>query len=88
MQANLSNPSWQMRINMDVAWKEVYGSTHIDAAKYDPETKKLSIRFIGGSEYSYLGVPPEVWAEFQSSTSKGRFVGVKLRREYEAVKEA
>ena len=73
---------------MPVTLKEVYGSTHIDAAGYDPETKTLTVRFMGGEQYSYHGVPENVWREFESSTSKGRMVGIVLRRGYECTKDS
>lgn len=68
-------------------WMEVYGSTHIDAASYDEDTKKLSVRFVGGDVYTYFDVPAEVWVQLQSAVSKGRFVNVVLRRAYRYERE-
>ena len=41
-------------------------SSNIYGFRYDPNTKKLLVRFQGGSVYGYDGVPPQVYKMFSS----------------------
>lgn len=59
-------------------------SSQVAGFGYDAETQTLAVQFPGrgatpGSVYHYGAVPPEVFAEFQSSESKGKFFGSKIR---------
>ena len=48
-------------------------SNAIHQVDYDAERGKLSIRFISGAQYVYVGVPGEVHRAFVEAASKGRF---------------
>ena len=61
-------------------WQQVMGSSNVAAIAYDADNKECYVRFHGGSVYIYEGVGPGIWEELQHSQSKGRFVGIQLRR--------
>ena len=61
-------------------WQQVMGSSNVAAIAYDEEKLECHVRFHGGSVYIYENVGPGIWEEFQHSQSKGRFVGIHLRR--------
>lgn len=44
------------------------------SAGYDEENYILTIQFRDGSLWNYYDVPPEMWNEFNSAESKGRFL--------------
>lgn len=68
-------------------WIDTPESSHVEAIKYEPDTQDLFVRFSDdGSEYQYKDVPQQVWEELQASGSKGRFVGIVLRRRYQYVR--
>jgi hypothetical protein len=61
-------------------WQQVMGSSNIAAIGYDEEKKECYVRFNSGAIYVYEDVGPGIWEELQHSQSKGRFVGIQLRR--------
>jgi hypothetical protein len=68
-------------------WIQTPESSHVEAIRYEPETQDVYVRFQDDqSVYRYMGVPASVWDEFVSSGSKGRFVGIVLRRRFRYVK--
>ncbi|WP_157407309.1 KTSC domain-containing protein [Actinomadura atramentaria] len=44
------------------------------AAGYDEETETLRVRFRDGTPWEYYGVSEQVWNEFRSTNSPGRFI--------------
>ncbi len=50
-------------------------STRITEMGYDSDNAVVYVRFTDGVGWSYMNVPPEVWEQFVSSPSKGRFIG-------------
>lgn len=49
-------------------------SSQLEAIGYDPETKKLHIKFkAGGATYEYDGMTPEEFEKFNSAPSKGSY---------------
>jgi hypothetical protein len=50
-------------------------SSNIYGFKYDPKSKKLLVRFQGGSVYGYNGVPPGVFRVFQNGAVPARTDG-------------
>ena len=48
-------------------------STAISDIRYEDERQKLFVRFEGGDEYVYVGVPGEVHRSFVAADSRGRF---------------
>lgn len=49
-------------------------STTIDAVGYEPESRRLHIRFKTGGHYSYENVPGDFHALIHSAKSAGKFV--------------
>ena len=49
---------------------------------YRPANLVLSVRFVDGDWYSYLGVPPYVHAAFIAAESHGRFFRSNIRDRY------
>lgn len=54
-------------------------STAISDIRYEDERQKLFVRFEGGDEYVYVGVPGEVHRSFVAADSKGRFFVSEIR---------
>jgi hypothetical protein len=53
--------------------RENLESSLLKSAGYDAATKILEIEFLRGGIYQYFDAPEEVYADFQSAESKGRF---------------
>lgn len=49
-------------------------SSNVAEALYDREREKLSIRFVNGRVYHYVGVPPSMAEGFDRAPSKGVWV--------------
>jgi lysyl-tRNA synthetase class 2 len=54
----------------------------IRGIRYDPERRRLVVRFTDGDEYAYVGVPGEVHRSFAHADSKGRFFAREIRDRY------
>lgn len=54
-------------------------STAISDIRYEDERRKLFVRFEGGQEYVYVGVPGEVHRSFLEADSRGRFFSDQIR---------
>ncbi len=52
------------------------------SAGYDKDTQELMITFANGQEYSFTGVPPDVWEGLQKSGSPGRYYNTRIRGVY------
>jgi hypothetical protein len=59
----------------------VYSSA-ISAIGYDPETRRMKVRFITGVTYDFCRVPPDVVDRFMKSPSKGGFYNSHIRDRY------
>ena len=57
-------------------------STAIREIDYDAERAKLTVRFVSGEHYVYVGVPGEVCRAFVDADSKGRFFQDEIRDRY------
>jgi hypothetical protein len=55
-------------------------STVIEAISYDAETMALNVRLHSGAEYQYLSVPPDVYEEFLSAGSVGRYFDMAIKK--------
>ncbi|MBN9074151.1 MAG: KTSC domain-containing protein [Rhizobiales bacterium] len=55
-------------------------STVIEKSAYDPATRTMSVWFrASGRRYDYEDVPPETYAAYRSSFSKGRYFNSFIR---------
>jgi hypothetical protein len=57
-------------------------STAIDRIRYKENHGKLFVRFRGGGEYVYVGVPGEVHRSFVEAESKGGYFVSEIRDRY------
>lgn len=64
----------------------VEDSTNVREIVYDPNAEALEVMFRSGSRYAYKGVPSDVHAAFQASTSKGSFFAQVIRNRYPATR--
>jgi hypothetical protein len=53
--------------------RQAIESKMLKSIGYDPATQTLEVEFNKGDVYQYLNVPPETFAKFTASDSKGRF---------------
>lgn len=67
-------------------WTHI-NSTHIDAAMYDPEQQKLSIRFKRGHVYHYTGVPQDIADALAIATSPGAYFAENIQEQYPTSRE-
>jgi len=66
---------------MDSNWVPVYGSSNVEAIRYDETSRECQVKFVkGGDVYTYFDVSPEEWNALLNAGSKGRFVQIVFRR--------
>ncbi len=58
-------------------------STNIAQIGYDTATQELRVRFNSGTEYIYQNVPGPVFADFLDADSKGKFLNLNIKGQYE-----
>jgi hypothetical protein len=89
LQALLNNPAelkrninFLERMMPEGAPQVVDGIPHSDlnsstiwGTKYDPKTAKMTVRFQGGSEYEYDGIPPNVYQAVAQGAASARTDG-------------
>lgn len=61
-------------------------SSSIAEAGYDARREIMEVEFRHGGIYQYLEVPAEVYREFEAAESKGRFVNLRIKPDYDCVK--
>jgi len=57
----------------------VKDSSAITGHSYDPESRKMQVRFKGGQTYEHDDVPPEKYVAFTGAASMGSFYNRKIR---------
>jgi hypothetical protein len=55
-------------------------SSTVDQIGFDNETNELHVIFKNGTHYVYSDVPPDVWAQFENSPSKGAFLNEEIKK--------
>ena len=73
-----------MKAIMDL--KDITGSSNIEAAGYNPETKTLRVRFKGGSVYDHHDFPADAHDAFMSADSKGSHYHSTIKGKYKFTK--
>jgi hypothetical protein len=58
-------------------------SSNLKNAKYETETKDLTMTFNNGSIYLYKNVPWEVFVKFRMSESQGKFFNANIAKKYQ-----
>ena len=61
---------------------ERVSSSCIVEVGYDLHDKTLAVRFHGGHEYWYAGIPPETHQALLAATSLGRYFNAEIRDAY------
>lgn len=64
-----------------LTWQPL-ASSNVDAAAYDANSQTLYIRFIGGGEYTYYGVPQATYDGLLQTGSPGRYVNQFIKGVY------
>ena len=54
-------------------------SSAIRRYAYDERCRELTVGYVGGGDYVYVGVPPEVFAALQAAPSKGVYVNTMIK---------
>ena len=58
-------------------------SSSVDSIGYDPGTRRLYVRFVGGRGYVYYDVDQAVFDALLGADSKGRFVNSEIKGAYD-----
>jgi len=58
-------------------------STVVAGIKYNPRTRILQVEFVSGSIYEYIKVDEKVYQELKSSSSKGTFLNIHIKGNYD-----
>ena len=62
--------------------RQPVSSSNILSVGYDPETKILEVEFRGGAVWQYSDVEENVYEEFISSSSVGKYFSANIRGSY------
>lgn len=71
--------------NTPLSFDSAAESKTIHRASYDPDTRTMRVSFKGprgAKDYSYAGISPELWIQFELATSKGKFFAEQIRPFY------
>lgn len=66
---------------MTLDWRPL-ASSNLNAFRYDPETRVLSIRFNSGRSYDYADVPQETVDGLESASSPGQYFNSAIKGNY------
>jgi hypothetical protein len=61
-------------------------SSSVAEAGYDGERRVMEVLFRSGGLYRYLDVPAAIWAGFEAAESKGRFVNLRVKPDFDCVR--
>jgi len=54
----------------------------ISGAVYDDETLRMTV-FVGSDSYECQGVPSDIWQQFKSAGSKGKFFNANIKGKFQ-----
>ena len=57
-------------------------SSNIKMAGYDSPTNTMRVQFSNGTEYDFVGVKSEVYAEFSAAKSQGKYFNANIKSKY------
>lgn len=57
-------------------------SSNIKKTEYDTESKKLLVEFNNGAKYEYEEVPHQLYTQFRSAESQGKFFTSKISKTF------
>lgn len=58
-------------------------SSAITWAEYNKTSGELTLTFTSGNNYTYHGVPPEIYAQFIDAPSQGKFFNQFIKDRYD-----
>jgi hypothetical protein len=58
-------------------------STAVEHISYDEAAGELHVTFVGGGNYTYYGVPKQVYGAFRVAASKGQFLNKFIKDRYD-----
>ena len=61
-------------------------SSDIKSVGFDKESRVLEVEFKSGAVYQYVNVPENIYQEFISSDSLGRYLNTEIRDNYKGYK--
>lgn len=74
-----------MTVQERLAWIEVQ-SSNLVAVAYQPDTKRLVVRFRNGNMYAYEDVPLKVYEGLLTAPSAGQYLNAVLKPRYKAIR--
>jgi hypothetical protein len=61
-----------------------WDSTCVADLQYDPETETCTCEFAERGTYEYANMPPDVFAEWNNSGSRGTYFNLYIRSQFES----
>lgn len=77
-----------LRVRSSSLIPKEHESTCVAALDYDVERQQVTVEFQERGTYTYFDVPPEVFAEFNNSGSRGTYFNLYFRNNYSYEKVA
>jgi hypothetical protein len=71
---NAMMPTGEQPVSNGIQHADLNSST-IWGSKYDPKNGKMTVRFQGGSEYEYEGIPPNIYRAFSKGQASAKTTG-------------
>lgn len=65
---------------------EEVSSSNIEAIGFNKESSTLRVRFKGGDEWDYIGFPEDLYEDFLSAPSAGKYFSQNIRNQYRGEK--
>jgi len=62
--------------------REVIKSSNIRSAGYDKESQTLEVEFASGAVYRYKNVPQQIYNEFNTASSKGKYFAKNIKHRF------
>lgn len=62
-------------------------SSNINSIGYNPEGRKMYVKFNHGGTWEYVGVPPEVYAEMCGAESVGKYFADHVKGKFPGQKQ-
>lgn len=59
-----------------------FSSSTVAKIGYESSTSTLEIEFHNGNIYQYFDVPEQIWEEFKSAASQGKFLSQNIKGQF------
>ena len=60
-----------------------FESSTLRHVEFDNESKELTVTFLSGARYVYLGVDAKVFLELSAAPSKGKYFAANIKNKFE-----